>query len=50
MPQDQKALTTKYDYIQKRIGERRLQTKFALDKELKIDTLTIEPNVEPVVL
>ena len=49
LPQAQRAEIVKYDYIQKRIADRRFQTKFAIDKELKIDTITIEPQEEPFI-
>ena len=36
----------KYDYIQNRLATRKLQTKFSLDKELKIMPIEIEPQGE----
>ena len=46
MPAKEKEQVVKYDYIQNRLADRRLRTHFALDKELKITPMEIEPQGE----
>ena len=44
MPTEQKKETNKYDYMMKRLEERRKNMKFAFDNELQVETPSAQPS------